>query len=65
MTCSRAQPVTSEKLLGVMDAVNGRWGRGTMGLVSVPVDPAWGMRRKMMSQSFTARVCELWTVYGE
>ncbi|MDD2125687.1 DUF4113 domain-containing protein [Pseudomonas monteilii] len=36
-----------------------------MGLVSVPVDPAWGMRRKMMSQSFTARVCELWTVYGE
>ncbi|MEN4825674.1 hypothetical protein ABEH27_04050 [Pseudomonas sp. P39-UII1] len=24
--------------------MNGRWGRGTMRLASVPVDPAWGMR---------------------
>jgi len=23
-----AQPVVSEKLMGVLDAVNGRWGRG-------------------------------------
>nr|WP_248694591.1 DUF4113 domain-containing protein [Pseudomonas fulva] len=23
----------------------------------------WGMRREMMSQSFTTRVDELWTVY--
>lgn len=58
-----AQPATSEKLMGVLDAVNGRWGRGTMRLSSVPVDPSWGMRREMMSQSFTTRVDELWTVY--
>ncbi|UUC18171.1 translesion error-prone DNA polymerase V subunit UmuC [Pseudomonas asiatica] len=58
-----AQPVASEKLMGVLDAVNGRWGRGTMRLASVPVDPSWGMRREMMSQSFTTRVDELWTVY--
>lgn len=58
-----AQSVASEKLMGVLDAVNGRWGRGTMRLASVPVDPSWGMRREMMSQSFTTRVDELWTVY--
>jgi len=54
-----AQPVASEKLMGVLDAVNGRWGRGTMRLASVPVDPSWGMRREMMSQRFTTRVDEL------
>lgn len=37
--------------------------RGTMRLASVPVDPSWGMRREMMSQSFTTRVYELWTVF--
>ena len=58
-----AQPVVSEKLMGVLDAVNGRWGRGTMWLASVPADPSWGMRREMMSQSFTTRVDELWAVY--
>ncbi|MCG3646520.1 DUF4113 domain-containing protein [Pseudomonas putida] len=34
-----------------------------MRLASVPVDPSWGMRREMMSQSFTTQVDELWTVY--
>lgn len=34
-----------------------------MRLASVPVDPSWGMRREMMSQSFTSRVDELWAVY--
>lgn len=58
-----AQPVASEKLMGVLDDVNGRWGRVTMRFASVPVDPAWGMRREMMSQSFTTRFDELWTVY--
>lgn len=47
-----SQPVASEKLMGVSDAVNGRWGRGTMRLASVPVDPSWGMRREMRSQSY-------------
>lgn len=44
------QPVASEMLMSVLDAVNGRWGRATM-------------RREMMSQSLTTRVDELWTVY--
>ncbi|ARN33726.1 hypothetical protein Q083_03512 [Pseudomonas aeruginosa M8A.4] len=58
-----AQPVASEKLMGVLDTVNARWGRGTMHLASVPVDPSWGMRREMMSQSYTTKMEELWTVY--
>ncbi|HGA2315708.1 TPA: DUF4113 domain-containing protein [Pseudomonas putida] len=38
----------------------GKWCRGAMRLASVPLDPSWGIRRKMMSQSFTTRVDELW-----
>lgn len=60
---SISQPEASEKVMGVLDAINGRWGRGTMRLASVPTDPDWGMRREMMSQSFTTRVDQLWTVY--
>jgi DNA polymerase V len=60
---STSQPVTTEKVVSVLDAINGRWGRGTMRLASVPNDPDWGMRREMMSQSFTTRVDQLWTVY--
>jgi len=60
---SISQPVATEKVMGVLDAINGRWGGGTMRLVSVPTDPDWGMRREMMSQSFTTRVDQLWTGY--
>jgi DNA polymerase V len=60
---SISQPVATEKVMGVLDAINGRRGRGTMRLASVPTDPEWGMRREMMSQSFTTRVDQLWTVY--
>jgi DNA polymerase V len=60
---SISQPAATEKVMGVLDAINGRWGRGTMRLASVPTDPDWGMRREMMSQSFTTRVDQLWTVY--
>ncbi len=35
-----AQPVACEKLMGVLDTVNTRWGRGTMRQGSVPVDPS-------------------------
>jgi DNA polymerase V len=58
-----SQPVATEKVMGVLDSINERWGRGTLRLASVPADPDWGMRREMMSQSFTTRVDQLWTVY--
>lgn len=60
---SISQPEATQKVMGVLDAINGRWGRGTMRLAGVPIDPDWGMRREMMSQSFTTRVDQLWTVY--
>lgn len=58
-----SQPAATEMIMSVLDAINGRWGRGTMRLASIPTDPNWGMRREMMSQSFTTRVDQLWTVY--
>ncbi|MCI3908866.1 translesion error-prone DNA polymerase V subunit UmuC [Pseudomonas viridiflava] len=57
-----SQPVAAEKVMGVLDEINTRWGRGTLRTGSVPADPEWGMRREMMSRSFTTKVGELWTV---
>ena len=59
-----AQPATAERLMQVLDAVNGRWGRGTLRPAAVPTNPDWGMRREMMSQSYTTQIEQLWTVRG-
>ena len=55
-------PVAAERLMGVMDAINARWGRGTMRPAGVPAQPDWGMRREMMSPSYTTRIDQLWAV---
>lgn len=55
-------PVAAERVMGVMDAINARWGRGTMRSAGVPANPDWGMRREMMSPSYTTRIDQLWTV---
>lgn len=57
-----SQPVEAANLMGVLDRINGRWGRGTLRSASVPANPAWAMRREMMSQSYTTKLDELWTV---
>lgn len=57
-----SQPVATENVMGLLDAINGRWGRGTMRLASVPTNPEWDAR-EMMSQSLTTRVDQLWNVY--
>lgn len=59
---AQSQPQAAEKVMGVLDEINQRWGRGTLRTGSVPVNPDWGMRREMMSQSFTTRLDQLWTV---
>ncbi|NMX71062.1 DUF4113 domain-containing protein [Pseudomonas sp. WS 5111] len=46
----------------VLDQINERWARGTLRSASVPVDPDWGMRREMMSQSYTTKLDQLWRV---
>jgi len=59
---AEGQPAAAEKVMGVLDEINERWGRGTLRSGSVPGDPEWAMRREMMSGSFTTKVDQLWTV---
>ncbi len=59
---SVSQPVACNRLMQVVDSINGKWGRGTLRVASVPAVPDWGMRRDMMSQSYTTRIDQLWTV---
>jgi len=61
MTCSPPrQSPTCDRLMQVMDDINGRWGSGTMRAASVPAAPDWEMRRELMSQSFTTQFNALW-----
>lgn len=57
-----SQPEATEKVMGVLDEINSRWGRGTLRLASVPSEPEWAMRRELMSQSYTTRLDQLWQV---
>ena len=59
---ARNQPVEATKVMAVLDQINQRWGRGTLRAASVPVNPAWSMRRELMSQSYTTRLDQLWRV---
>jgi DNA polymerase V len=56
------QPAKSEKVMQVLDTINAKWGRGTLRPGGVPAIPDWGMRREMMSQSYTTRLDQLWVV---
>ncbi|RRV04603.1 Y-family DNA polymerase [Pseudomonas sp. v388] len=57
-----SQPVAAEKVMGVLDEINLRWGRGTLRTGSVPADPEWAMRRDLMSRSYTTKLDQLWVV---
>ncbi|WP_339540579.1 translesion error-prone DNA polymerase V subunit UmuC [Pseudomonas sp. RA_5y_Pfl1_P24] len=57
-----SQPAESTRVMTVLDQINGRWGRGTLRSASVPSNPAWAMRREMMSQSYTTKLDQLWAV---
>ncbi len=46
-------------VMRVMDRINAYWGRGTLRLAAEGVDPAWRMRRGMMSPCYTTRWSEL------
>lgn len=53
-----------EKLMGVLDQANSKWGRGTLGIGSAGVRGAraWAMQRGMLSPCYTTRWDELRTV---
>ncbi|RMQ45841.1 DNA polymerase V subunit UmuC [Pseudomonas cichorii] len=59
---AQVQPAASNKVMGVLDQINGRWGKGTLRVASVPANPGWAMRQEMMSQRFTTNIDHLWTV---
>lgn len=56
------QPVACDRLMSVLDEINGKYGRGTMHTATVPRTPDWGMRQEMMSRSYTTRIDQLWKV---
>ena len=60
-----SQPATAEKVMGVLDEINGRWGKGTLRTGRVPADPEWAMRRDLMSRSFTTLLDELCVVRAD
>ena len=53
------QPVRTERLMSTLDAINGRWGRGTLqpGRIAKPTE--WAMRREMLSLAYTTQWSEL------
>ena len=59
---AQTRPEKCEQLMQVLDTINARWGRGTLRSATVPTAPDWGMRRELMSQSYTTRIDQLWTV---
>jgi len=59
---TKSQPAEATQVMTVLDQINERWGRGTLRSASVPADPHWGMRREMMSQSYTTKLNQLWIV---
>ncbi|SDT00535.1 translesion error-prone DNA polymerase V subunit UmuC [Pseudomonas sp. bs2935] len=57
-----SQPTKTTRLMTVLDEINVRWGRGTLRSASVPTDPDWAMRRELLSQSYTTKLDQLWSV---
>jgi len=56
------QPASAEKVMQVLDAINSKWGRGTLRPGGVPAAPGWAMRRELLSPSYTTRLDQLWAV---
>jgi DNA polymerase V len=52
----------SERLMAAMDAINGRWGRGTMRVAAEGIEKAWRMKRGKLSPRYTTEWTELATV---
>jgi len=53
------QPMKTERLMSTLDAINNRWGRGTLqpGRITKPVE--WAMRREFLSPAYTPHWSEL------
>lgn len=58
---AEVQPAAAEKVMSVLDEINGRWGRGTLRPARVPTTPGWGMKQELKSPSYTTRWDQLWS----
>lgn len=56
---AEVQPEAAARVMGVLDQINGRWGKGTLRPASVPSTPAWRMQRAMISGSYTTSILHL------
>lgn len=54
-----------DRVMSVLDQINARWGRGTIGSGRIPAAPGWTMRREMLSPSYTTRLDQLWRIRAE
>lgn len=59
---AQEQPESSERVMGVLDQINAKWGRGTLRPAQVPSTPDWAMRRELLSPRYTTDWNELWRV---
>jgi DNA polymerase V len=59
---AQIQSTEANRVMDVLDQINSKWGRGTIRPGRVQLAPDWGMRREMMSQSYTTRLDQLWRV---
>lgn len=50
---SGATDARSERLMGVLDGINQRYGRGTVKLLAEGVEKSWRMRRERLSPAYT------------
>ncbi|NRH28561.1 Y-family DNA polymerase [Pseudomonas sp. MS19] len=57
------QSVEAQRVMGVLDSINAKWGKGTLRTARVPTSPGWAMRRELMSRSYTTRIDQLWSVH--
>ena len=48
-----AMDARSQKLMGVLDGINGKYGRGTLRLAAEGVEKVWQMRRENLSPRYT------------
>jgi DNA polymerase V len=57
--CSEAEQRRRAALMAVVDALNHRYGRGTVQWAVCGLQPGWTMRRSRLSRSATTRLEEL------
>lgn len=56
---AQSQPARTDELMTVLDRINGKFGKNTLHSARMPVNAAWGMKREMMSRSYTTSINQL------